>query len=234
VGNIDEIGSVREVIEQLRRESLAAKDRLRLMARKNPLSAMQFSHDAWRGYRLRDFPRDSWVIEGGTLRALAGGPCVSLVSEAAFGDFELTVEWKLPSGGNSGILFRVLEDQPEPWQSGPEMQLLDNEGHPDGKRPETSCGALYGLLAPDPLVATPSDRFHVARVTVRVNTVEHWLNGVRVAGYEIGSWDFMQRVKQSKFAAYPRFALARHGHIALQHHGTDAWFRMIHIERLDA
>jgi Domain of Unknown Function (DUF1080) len=114
------------------------------------------------------------------------------------------------------------------------MQLLDNEGHPDGQRPETSCGALYGLLAPHPLIATLPDRFHVARITVCENAVEHWLNGARVATYEIGSPDFMQRVKQSKFAAYPRFALARHGHLALQHHGTDVWFRAIHIERLDA
>jgi hypothetical protein len=195
---------------------------------------MQFSNKRWRGYRLRDFPRESWVVEENALRALAGGLRVDLVSEATFGDFELTVEWKLPAGGNSGVLFRVLEDQPEPWQSGPEMQLLDNEGHPDGKRPETCCGALYGLLAPDPPIAPPSDRFHVARITVRENAVEHWLNGVRVAAYEIGSLDFMRRVQHSKFAAYPRFARARDGHIALQHHGTDVWFRMIHIERLGA
>ena len=99
--------------------------------------AMQFSHQAWRGYRLDDFPRNSWVIKRGTLRALAGGPHVSLISEAAFGNFEVTVEWKLPPGGNSGIFFRVLEDQPEPWQSGPESSSWTMRAIPmvSGPRP---------------------------------------------------------------------------------------------------
>jgi hypothetical protein len=194
----------------------------------------QLFAEAWRGYRLSDFPHESWVIENGSLRALASGPRVSLISREAFGDFELTVEWKLPRGGNSGILFRVNEDQPEPWQSGPEMQLLDNEGHPDGQLPENLMRRAVWTLSASSLIATLPDRFHVARITVCENAVEHWLNGARVATYKIGSPDFMQRVKQSKFAAYPRFALARHGHLALQHHGTDVWFRAIHIERLDA
>jgi Domain of Unknown Function (DUF1080) len=140
---------------------------------------------------------------------------------------------KLPRGGNSGIFFRLTEDQAEPWQSGPEMQLSNDEGHADGEQPETSCGALYGLLAPNPRVSPPPDRFHVAHIAVHGNAVEHWLNGVRVAAYEIGSADFLERVKRSKFAAYPRFALAQRGRILLQHHGTDAWFRKIHIERRD-
>jgi hypothetical protein len=194
---------------------------------------IQLFIETWRGYRLNDFPHQSWVIENGVLRALADGPRVSLISPEDFGGFELTVEWKLPRGGNSGILFRVTEDEPEPWQSGPEMQLLDDEGHPDGERLETSCGALYGLLAPNPRVAPPPDCFHVAHITVHENAVEHWLNGVRVAAYEIGSSDFRERVKKSKFAAYARFALTRRGRIVLQHHGTDVWFRRIHIERRD-
>ena len=155
---------------------------------------------------------------------------MDLASREVFEDFDLTVEWKLPRGGNSGIMFRVIEDQPEPWQSGPEMQLLDDDDHPDGVLPETSCGALYALLAPRSRPSVPPERFHVARIAVRENAVEHWLNGERVVAYEIGSHDFIERVKRSKFAAYPRFAETRRGHIVLQHHGTEAWFRAIRIE----
>jgi hypothetical protein len=184
---------------------------------------------AWRGYRQAEFPAQSWAAEGDALRALANGPQVDLVSRRRFGDFDLGFQWRLPIGGNSGLLYRVSETPPAAWQSGPEMQLLDDSEHPDGRVPETSCGALYGLHQPQGAVSCSAGVFHVARVSVRGSRVEHWLNGARVLACDFASEDFRLRVSNSKFRQFAQFARAGEGHIALQHHGTDAWFRDIRI-----
>src|SRR5687768_12011606 len=104
------------------------------------------THDDWRGYLQQDFPDESWVWEGDVLRTIADGPRVDLISRERYGDFALRFEWCVAEGGNSGVLYRVTEDYDEAWQSGPEMQLLDDPRHPDGRNPTTCCGALYGLL----------------------------------------------------------------------------------------
>jgi Domain of Unknown Function (DUF1080) len=106
-------------------------------------------YSAWRAYRGANFPREGWSVEGDALHALAQGPRIDLISRQRFADFDLSFEWRLPLGGNSGLLYRVDETLDAAWQSGPEMQLLDNGAHPDARLPETSCGALYAVYAPD-------------------------------------------------------------------------------------
>ena len=183
----------------------------------------------WRGYRRNAFPLESWEADGDLLHALSRGPAVSLVSTSRFGDFDLMLQFRLPPGGNSGILYRVNEDFEAPWQSGPEMQLLDNEGHPDGRVPQTACGALYALQAPRDTPPCPPRVFNTARVRVRGASVEHWLNGVRVVACDMASEEFRAHVAASKFRDFPQFARAAEGHIVLQHHGTEAWFRNARI-----
>lgn len=185
----------------------------------------------WRGWRRLDFPRASWVVEGDTLHALGRGEALSLISRERFADFELSVQWRLPPGGNSGILYRVGEEVLEPWQSGPEMQLLGG-GHPDARVPETSSGALYGLLAPQAPPVCAAEAFNIARIKARGSRVEHWLNGVCVVACDLESADFAARVARSKFRGFPRFGRLPEGHIVLQHHGSDAWFRDVRIESL--
>jgi hypothetical protein len=184
---------------------------------------------AWRGYRREDFPAESWAWDGDCIRALAHGPRVDLISKRSFGDFDLSLEWRLPVGGNSGLLYRVVESADAAWQSGPEMQLVDNSSHPDGGMPETSCGALYGLYPAGSTLSCPPGLFNIARVSARGSRVEHWLNGARVLACDLASEDFVQRVARSKFRAFPQFARAAEGHLVLQHHGSDAWFRDIRI-----
>ena len=185
---------------------------------------------AWREYRGTDFPVASWVFEREVLQALGDARAVSLISRERFVDFDMSLEWRLPIGGNSGILYRVNEEAEAPWQSGAEMQLLDNSGHPDGRVPETSCGALYGLYAPQDAPLCAAGLYNIARVSVRGTRVEHWLNGTRVLACDMASEDFRARVARSKFSRFSAFADAGQGHIVLQHHGTDAWFRNVRIE----
>jgi Domain of Unknown Function (DUF1080) len=184
---------------------------------------------AWRGYRRPDFPAQSWATDGDGLRALPRGPRVDLVSRERFGDFDLSFEWRLPVGGNSGLLYRVTEAYEASWQSGPEMQLLDNSEHPDGRVPETSCGALYGVYAPESSSSCPAGLFNIGRVSMRGSRVEHWLNGARVLACDLASEDFRLRVSRTKLGRSAQFARAAAGHLVLQHHGTDAWFRDIRI-----
>ncbi len=186
--------------------------------------------NAWRGYRLADFPRASWSVEGDLLQAIPGGETESLITREAYGDFDLSFEWRVPVGGNSGVLYKVTEEEDAPWKSGPEMQLLDDADHPDGRVPETSCGAVYGLYAPQAGAACPPGLFNVGRISVRGTRAEHWLNGVRVLECDLAGEEFRSRVARSKFRGFPRFARAARGHIVLQHQGSEVSFYNIRIE----
>jgi Domain of Unknown Function (DUF1080) len=137
-------------------------------------------------------------------------------------------------GGNSGILYRVTEALPHAWQSGLEMQLLDDAHHPDGQTPETSAGALYGLIAPRRTVLQPIGSFNTARVVVRASHVEQWLNGVLVVAYTLHSAALAALVAHSTFQTLPGFGAAARGHIALQHHGDPVWFRHLCLRPLPA
>lgn len=184
---------------------------------------------AWRGYRLDRFPDESWAVEGRGLRGMPQPGGISLVSRERFGDFDLSLEWRLPVGGNSGVMYRVTEEDAAPWQSGPEMQLLDDANHPDGRVPETSCGALYGLYAPRAVPTCAPGLYNIARISVHGSRVEHWLNGVRVLACDLASDEFQARVGRSKFKRFPQFARRREGHLVLQHHGGEVSFRNIRI-----
>jgi hypothetical protein len=184
----------------------------------------------WRGYSEAQFPQGSWSLDDDVLRALAAGAPVDLVTRERFRDFILSFEWRLPRGGNSGVLYRVGEELPHSWQSGPEMQLLDDEHHQDGANAVTSCGALYGLIAPWRDQRDIANAYHSARLIVQGSRVEHWIDDAQVLGYDLDSEEVRERISRSKFREWPQFASLQEGHIALQHHGTEAWFRRIRIE----
>ena len=190
------------------------------------------SRESWRGYQRNTFPKGSWVSEGGMLRTVAEAEPIDLITRQQYQHFELTLEWRVAHGGNSGVLYRVTEALPHAWQSGLEMQLLDDAHHPDGQTPETSAGALYGLIAPRQTVLQPVGGFNTARIVVRASHVEHWLNDVLVVAYTLNSAALSALVAHSKFQALTGFGQAAHGHIALQHHGDPVWFRHLRLRPL--
>ena len=192
------------------------------------------STDAWRGYKRDSFPDKGWVIDGGALKTVVGGDRVDLISKDKYQNYELELEWRVSPGGNSGVIYNVAEDLAEPWHTGPEMQVLDDSKHVDGKNPKTTAGSLYALIAPANATLRPVGGFNKARLVVRGNHVEHWLNGKKVVEYEQGSDAVKRLIGESKFKEFPRFAGERGGHIVLQHHGEEAWFRNIRIRELDA
>ena len=113
-----------------------------------------------RGYKMDSFPWESWIIKDGNLKTIPGKHGVDLISLDSFEDFELELEWKLQSGGNSGIFYFASEKGDYIWQSAPEMQVLDNLGHQDRLRKVTSAGALYDLIAPSKEMARPIGEFN--------------------------------------------------------------------------
>jgi len=188
--------------------------------------------DAWRAFHRDTFPTEGWKIEDGALKTIVGGDAVDIITKNQYENFELELEWKVSPGGNSGIFFGVSEQDASVWQSGVEMQVLDDNLHPDGQNPMTSAGSLYALIAPQNKVLQPVGEFNKARLVVRENHAEHWLNGVKIVEYTLGSDTLRALIADSKFKDMPTFGTVKIGHIALQHHGEEVWYRNIRIRPL--
>ncbi len=185
--------------------------------------------DGWRGYMMETIP-DGWRVLDGELTRVGRGR--DIITTEQFENFDLTLEWKVERGGNSGILFRAVEGPEQIYMGAPEMQILDDENHADGRSPLTSVGSNYALHPAPRGLARPVGEWNSARILVNGNHVAHWLNGVRTVEYELGSADWLERVAASKFSAWPEYGKAPRGHIGLQEHGDRVAFRSIKIRRL--
>lgn len=184
------------------------------------------SLDGWRGFG-RDAPLEGWAAVDGTLARV--GPGGDIITDEQFENFELSVEWRVEEAGNSGIFYLASEDVDRIFESAPEMQVLDDDGHADGQSPLMSAGSNYALHPAPRGVVRPVGQWNEARIVVRDRQVEHWLNGERIVEYELGSEDWVRRVAESKFAEWPTYGQARRGHIGLQDHGDPVWFRNIKL-----
>jgi hypothetical protein len=185
--------------------------------------------EGWRGYKQQAAP-DGWqAIDGELTRVAAGG---DIITNEQFADFELALEWKVGPVGNSGVFYRVTEEGDQSYHTGIEMQVLDDSGHIDGQSPLTSAGALYGLYPAERGVVKPAGEWNSARVLVRGNHVEHWLNGQKLVDAEMWSEDWNTRLAASKFTEWPGYARATRGHIGLQDHGDRVSFRNIKVREL--
>lgn len=201
----------------------------------------------WRGYHRDVFPAGRWVVQDGCLHHLAGGGDQSrdggdIITTGQYANFELSLEWKLAPGGNSGIKYFIDERLPPLAGSsiysgvGFEMQILDDERHPDakmGRGGNRTAGSLYDLIAaPQSKILKPVGEFNLARLVVNGAHVEHWLNNLKVVEYELGSREIKALIAASKYKDTPQFGTRRRGHILFQDHGDAVWFRNIKIREL--
>ena len=200
------------------------------------------SANGWRGYNKTAFPEKGWAVEEGTLHVIgssrgeAGGGG-DLLFDKKFRNFELSLEWKVSEGGNSGIFYLAQEIPGEPvWKSAPEMQILDNEKHPDAKLGvdgNRAAGSLYDLIPGDFKAVKPAGQWNQVRIMVYKGTVVHYVNGKAVLEYHLWTEDWKNMVLNSKFKDYEWFLnTAEEGYIVLQDHGDDVWFRNIKIREM--
>lgn len=183
--------------------------------------------ETWVGYGLDGWPL-GWELADGVLHRKGGGGDLRTVKK--YGNFELRFQWKVAPGGNSGVIYRAKQQDAPAYRTGPEFQILDNASHGDGKNPLTSAGALYGLYAPAKDAAKRVGQWNSARIVVRGDRVRHFLNDEKVVECELGSDDWNHRVAESKFAEWPEYGKMKRGHIVLQDHGDEVWFRNMRIK----
>jgi len=183
----------------------------------------------WRGWKMDTLPSGWQVVDGALTRVRRAA---DIITTEKFKNFELSLEWKIAPNGNSGIFYRASEDDDAIYWSAPEMQVLDDAGHPDGQSRLTAAGSDYGLHPSPAGVVQPAGQWNQVRLIVNGNHVEHWLNGVKVVEYELGSADWEARVKASKFAPHPHYGRNPEGYIGLQEHDSWVAYRNIKIRVL--
>jgi hypothetical protein len=171
--------------------------------------------------------------QGQTQGANHGG---SLMTTKQFGNFELTAEWKISPGGNSGILYHVIENKKykHDYETGPEMQVMDDAGWKGDKLKEAQkAGSNYDMFeAPASKKVMPVGEWNQAKIVYNNGHVEHWLNGEKIVEFQEGSPEFKTRYKKSKWTGYPDWNKSKTGAISLQDHGAPVYFRNIKIKVL--
>lgn len=158
-----------------------------------------------------------------------------LVTDQEFGNFDLELDWKISKNGNSGIIFYVQEDTTKyknTYNSGVEMQVLDNAGHPDAKIIKHRAGDIYDLITSSPETVKPAGEWNHVEIRSENGKLDCYLNGTQVISTELWTDEWKKLVANSKFKDMPGFGTFKTGHIALQDHGDEVWYKNIRIKRL--
>ncbi|MCK4921108.1 MAG: DUF1080 domain-containing protein [Bacteroidales bacterium] len=187
----------------------------------------------------RSFHSDTivgWTVEDGCLTALGEGGDLGgdIISTEKFDNFILELEWKIAPEGNSGIMFRVLEEGfKTTYATGPEYQLIDDEGFPQPLEDWQTTGANYAMhKASGEIIIKPVGEFNSTRIVVDSSHVEHWLNGIKVVEYELWSEEWQELKDNGKWKDFADYGMAKSGYISLQDHGSKTWFKNIRLKKL--
>lgn len=195
------------------------------------------SISSWHGY-LKNDSLGAWKVQDGALfldvDTSKKHNGVDLVTNEDYENFHLKVDWKISKNGNSGIMFSVKEDPKyaSDYFTGPEMQVLDNAGHPDAKIIKHKAGDLYDLITSSPETVKPAGEWNTAEIIKNKDSLEFRLNGPTVVKTILWDDNWKKMVAGSKFKEWKDFGTFKSGKIALQDHGDQVWFKNIKIRKL--
>lgn len=199
------------------------------------------SFDGWKGYNQEGMP-DPWSIEDGAMVLTPPNPRpeganYNIVTTERFSNFVMSLEWKIAEGGNSGVFWGVeeLEKFGQPYATGPEIQVLDNERHPDAKAGTShQAGALYDMVSPSENVCKPAGEWNTMEITIDYSNHagKVALNGIEIVNFPLGNKEWDDMVAASKFNGWEGFGQYTTGKIGLQDHGDQVSYRNIKIKSL--
>jgi len=185
----------------------------------------------WRGFGKPAFPSAGWDVVEGWLHHQPKGGGGDLITTRTFTDFELVFDWRIAPGGNSGLKYLIDEKRGAPI--GHEYQLIDDAAHPDAAHgPKRQTAALYDALPPKDAPVRKAGEINTSRLVVRGDQVEHWLNGVLVVEFTLGSPALMAAKAASKFKGEAHWGTKFATPILLQDHGDEMWFRNLKLREL--
>lgn len=190
--------------------------------------------NGWRNFK-QDTVNEGWQVSEGNLVALGEGGDLGgdIITMDRYEDFELSLEWAISAGGNSGIFFHVMErDYLTVYATGPEYQIIDDFGFPQLLKEWQQAGADYAMYKPAEKELKPVGEYNSSKIKVLNKNVEYWLNGKKIVEYELWSDDWKEHKQNSKWKDYPSYGLARKGYIGLQDHGSVVKFRNIKVRDL--
>ncbi len=197
------------------------------------------SFTGWHGYNGQG--TQSWKIEDCALKTVGtegnyGSDLrADLVTDQQFENFDISIDWKTTKGGNSGLMYGVVEDPKyrAAWMTGPEYQFIDDIGFPEKLEAWQMAGANYAMHLPnDQKQLMPVGEWNTTRIVVNGNHVEHWLNGKKILEFERWTDEWNKLRNSGKWKEAPDYGLAKIGRIAIQDHGSVFWFRNVKIREI--
>lgn len=221
-----------------------AKNKMLYQAKDNTLTAAEKkagwvllfdgqSTKGWRGYRNQ--ATAAWEITGEQLHCKDGNISdrADLITTEQYDNFELAFDWKIDKGFNSGLIYRSEESNEHPsYESGPEYQLIDDEGYPEKLEDWQKSGSDYAMHPPTVIASKPSGQYNHSKIVVKGAHVEHWLNGKKVVTFELWTPEWNALKAQSKWKDAAQYGMVKKGHIALQDHGGGIWFKNVKLRKL--
>lgn len=189
--------------------------------------------EGWRAYNNKPF--DSWEVLNGQLYCKSSKDVkqrADLITVNEYDNFELSLDWKVDKGANSGVIYRVKETSGPSYETGPEYQLIDDEGYPQKLEAWQKSGADYAMYPPQEIAAKPAGEYNHTTILVKGAHVEHWLNGKKVVEYQLWTPAWRELKEKGKWKDAVAYGLAPKGYIALQDHGGGIWFKNVKIRKI--
>jgi len=193
--------------------------------------------NGWKGFNIAKVP-SNWSVENNVLTCYGHGGDMGgdILTANKYDNFDLVVEWKISKGSNSGIFYHVVEGKQftNPYETGPEYQVIDDLGWPEKLAEWQQTGADYAMHPADKAnkILHPVGEWNTSRILFNKGHVEHWLNGKKIVEFQAWTADWKKKVEACKFKDMPGYGKAKTGFIGLQNHGSPVYFRNIKIRKL--